>query len=225
MAFKKIRLSILVSILTLLAQGQDSSKFTVTLKSLQDYGRQPPQLFDTIFLNPTFTKTSKIYTNVQASDKSFAIPDVPIGKYWLLFSTKLFCVTPVPIVVCSKCDNEFLFITTPKKQGDNCNLFEMVEVSPSYIGENKALSKDFKRSLNKKEKKKLKLSSDFNIHFFLTKQGILSDLSFAQSDLPQEIKYIILKGLTTVTNWRPAIRNGKTADFELILSKKVLLND
>jgi len=178
MPLMKISLSIIVSILTLLAHGQDTGSFKVTLTGWQGDGRHLPQLFDTVFLNRTFNKTNKIYLNVSVNDSSFVIADVPIGKYWLLFSSQFYCVSPVQVIVCSKCDNQFLFLTSPKMQGVNCNTFEMVEVSPMYIGGNKALSKDFQQTLSRAERKKLKAIGHFTVHFYLTKQGAISDPLF-----------------------------------------------
>ena len=225
MPLMKISLSIIICILTLLAHGQETATFKVTLSSQRVDGIQLPKLLDTVFLNSTFKKTDKIYLNVSVEDTSFIIPDVPIGKYWLLFSTKSFCLSPVPMIVCSKCDNKFNLFTSLKKQGDYCNLFEMVEVSPIYVNGDKALSKDFQRTLSRAERKKLKASGDFTVHFYLTKLSAISDPSFVLSDLPHEIKDIVLKGLATVTNWIPAERNGTAAAVEFSLSKQTLLNN
>ena len=225
MPLMKISLSIIVSILTFLAHGQDTGSFKVTLTGWQGDGRQLPQLLDTVFLNQTFNKTDKIYLNVSTNDSSFILADIPIGKYWLQFSTRSFCVSPVPIVVCSRCDNQFLFFASPKIQGSSCNTFEMVEVSPSYIGGNKALSKDFQRTLSTAERRKLKAIGDFTVHFYLTRQGAISDTSFVPSDLSPEIMNIVMKGFANLSNWRPAVRNGRPADVEFSLNKQTLLNN
>lgn len=221
----KISLSIIASILALVAHGQEAASFKVTLTGWQGDGRQLPQLLDTVFLNQTFNKTDKIYLNVSKNDSSFILADIPIGKYWLLFSTRFFWVSPVPVVVCSKCDNKFLFLASPKMQGNNCNTFEMVEVSPMYVGGNKALSNDFQRTLKRAERKKLKAIGDFTVHFYLTKQGAISDTSFMPSDLSPEIKNIVMKGFATLSDWRPAVRNGRPADVEFSLNKQTLLNN
>ena len=110
-------------------------------------------------------------------------------------------------------------------QGVNCNTFEMVEVSPMYIGGNKALSKDFQQTLSRAERKKLKAIGDFTVHFYLTKQGAISDPAFVPSDMSPEIKNIIMKGFATLSNWRPAVRNGREADVEFFLNKQTLLNN
>lgn len=223
MPFMKIILSITASVFTLFAHAQQRPTFNVTLTGRGD-GSQLLKVIDTVFLNQTFNKTGKVYSNVLSTDTSFIITNVPIGKHWLLFSTPSFCISPLPIVVCSKCDNQFSFSAFPKKQGDNCNLFQAVEISPMYTEGNKALSKDFLRTLNKSEKKKLKASRDFTVHFYLAKQGLISDPYFSPSDLPQEIKTIVEKGLTTVNHWTPAMRNGTTVDAEFSLNKQDLLN-
>jgi hypothetical protein len=95
----------------------------------------------------------------------------------------------------------------------------MVKLEPSYAGGDKALSKDFQRHLGKNEKRQLESIPDFKVHFFVTKQKLISDLSFAASGLSQELKNTITKGLATVTNWRPAIQNGR---IEYSLDKKTL---
>lgn len=221
----KISLSFIVSFLTVFANAQQSANLNVTLTGWQGDGRQTPRLFDTVFLNSAFNKTDKVYTNISTNDTSFILTNVPIGKYWLLFSTQSFCVSPVPIVICSKCDNQFIFLSSPKKQSENCNTFAMVEVAPMYIGGNKALSKDFQRNLSRPERKKLKASENFIVRFYLTKQGFISDPSFGQSDLTPEMRNLVLKGLINVTSWQPAIRNGRVADVEFSLNKQTLLNN
>lgn len=153
------------------------------------------------------------------------IDDVPIGKYWLQFSIKDYIIFPFPIVVCSKCDNNFPLVASPKEPRSDNTVFQMIEVSPSYFGDNKALAKDFKRSLSKTEKKLVKQSRDFSVRFYLTKQGVVSDPTFIPADLPTEVKAVVTKGLTTVRDWRPAQRNGWDVDFEHVLNKAALLND
>jgi hypothetical protein len=223
MPLVKIFLILLATTAAFTVNAQDSLRFSVTLKGQSRDGKELPNVFDTVFLNRTFNQTSKIYTNIYSADSLFTVPNVPIGQHWLLFSVKSFCVWPVPIVVCTKCDNTFSFFTTAKKDNDDCNIFEMVEVSASYVGGNKAISKDFLGNLNKNEKKQLKSISDFKINFFVTKQREISDISFTP-DSSQVLKDIVRKGLSAVTNWRPAIRNGIIADSEYALDKKTLLN-
>lgn len=220
----KISLSIIICILTLFVYGQKPASFTVTLSGRQGYGRELPQLLDTVFLNSTASKNVRVYTNISTEDTLFVVTDVPIGKYWLLFSTTSFCVSPVPIVVCSKCDNQFQFSAFRKKQGDNCNLFAKVEILPSYVDGNKALLRDFQSSLSKAERKKLKQVKDFTLRFYLTKQGAISDPSVVSTGLPHEIEDILLKGLKNLTNWNPAVVNGKAADAEFLLTGRELLN-
>jgi hypothetical protein len=220
----KISLSIIACILTLFVNGQETTTFNVTLKGWNGDGRQIPLMLDTVFLNESRNKTGKIYTNVTSWDSSFVIPGVPVGKYWLQFSNQHFIVFPFPIVVCSRCDNSFPLIASPKEPGIDNTVFQMIEVSPGYNGDRKALSKDFQRSLSKAEKKKLKQSGDFTVHFYLTKQGAISDPSFVPVDLPTEIKNIVNKGLETVKDWMPAQRNGWVVDFDYTLDKATLLN-
>jgi hypothetical protein len=220
----KMILSIAVSILALFAYAQEPPTFNVTLTGRHGDGSQLPKAIDSVFLNQSFKKTEKVYTNVSSKDTSFIITGVPLGKHWLLFSTPSFCISPFPIVVCSKCDNQFSLSAGPKKPGNDCNLFEMVEISPVYSDGDEALSKDFLRTLNKREKKKLKASDDFTVHFFLTKEGNISDPWFLPVSLPQEIKSIVEKGLTTVDHWTPAVRNGSPVDAEFSLPKQSMLN-
>jgi hypothetical protein len=204
--------------------GQEQKTFTVTLKSGRNDGPLLSKI-DTVFLNSTFGESRNIYTNVPVADTSFTISDIPIGKHWLLFSTQTHCISPIPVVICSKCDNQFFFYASSKKYGDSCNLFQMMEIEPAYIGGNKMLSSDFQRSLSKKERKQVKRSSHFVVHFYLTKQGNISDPSFTPLDLPQQTKDVIIKGLKTAVNWQPATRNGTIADAEFLLNKQSLLNN
>jgi hypothetical protein len=218
----KFVLVLFATIVTLLATAQESSKFSVILKGWHRDSIQLPKVFDTVFLNLTFEQTTKIYTKITTPDSTFILSDVPIGKYWLVFSTQSYCVSPLPILVCTKCDNQFYFFASLKEQAPPCNIFEMVEVELTYAGGDKALSKDFQRHLGKNEKRQLKSIPDFKVHFFVTKQKAISDISFAPSDLSQELKNTISKGLATVTNWRPAIQNGRIVDAEYSLDKKTL---
>ena len=224
MPLMKIGLSIITCILTLFVYGQETNNFNITLTNWQSDSRLPNTL-DTIFLNKSLNKTGKIYTNVTSHDTSFVLPEIPIGKYWLQFSTKNFNILPISIVVCSRCDNNFLMFASLKESSNDNVAFQMIEVSPSYIGDKKALSKDFKYSLSKGEKKKIKQSKNFVVHFYLTKENIISDPSFMPSNLSKEIKEIVIKGLMNVTNWRPALRNGRIVDVEFKLNKATLMND
>lgn len=219
----KITLLSIACILTYFVNGQVDSGFTLKLTAWHGDGRMCPKRIDTVFLNRERNTAGRIYTNVNTRDSLFVIPNVQIGEYWLQFSDSKFSIFPIPIVVCSKCENMFLLFASPKKTQHDMNYFSMVEVSPGYYGDKKALSKDFQRQLSKAEKKKLRQSVDFTLNFYLTKEGIISDLSFIPSDLPAEIRAIITKGLTTVKNWSPAVRNGRLVDESYTLNKATLL--
>ena len=225
MPLMKITLTFIVCTLTLFANGQDTSRLKVKLTAWHSDGRQFPSNLDTVFLSKDRSKASEIYTNVTTQDTTFVIHDVPIGKYWLQFSINDYLIFPFPIVVCSKCDNNFPLVAVPKEPRSNNTIFQMIEVSPSYYGDNKALAKDFKRSLTRGEVKLLKQSRDFSVHFYLTKQGVVSDPTILPADLPTEVKTIVAKGLITVRDWRPAQRNGWNVDVEHSLTKAALLND
>lgn len=199
--------------------------FTITLTAWHKDSNQIPRILDTVFLNKNFEIKNKIYTSISIADSSFIIPNVPLGKHLLLFSAQGYCIEPITITVCSECDNHFLFYSSPKKQDDDCkNIFERVEISPGYIGGDKALRKDFQKNLTKKEKKVLEGIEKFNIHFFVTKRGIISDPTFIGSDLSEVAKDVIKKGIASMTRWKPAIVNGRIADEEVVLHKKDLLN-
>jgi hypothetical protein len=221
MPLMKISLSLLMSLLVFLAYAQEKPNFTITLSGRANNG-ESLEVLDTVFLNSTFTKTDKIYTSIRTSDTSFVIADVSIGKHLLLFSTSSFCIFPLQIVVCSKCDNRFFFYATPRNQGDNCNVFESVELEVGYKDGNKGLARDFLSTLSHKEKRQLKESSDFSVHFYVTKTKTISDISITSSSLSQELKNIILKGLMNARQWAPAILNGRVSDEEFVLNKEVL---
>lgn len=199
--------------------------FTITLTAWHKDSSQIPRILDTVFLNKNFEIKNKIYTSISIADSSFIIPNVPLGKHLLLFSVQGYCIEPITITVCSECNNHFLFYSSPKKQDDDCkNIFERVEISPGYIGGDKSLSKDFIRAINKKQKKLLKASENFDIHFYVTKQGAISDLTFIPAELSQAVKNVVTKGIASMTRWKPAIVNGRIADEEVVLNKKDLLN-
>src|SRR5687767_11979156 len=102
MPLMKISIFLFATIMTLYVAGQDSSKFSVILKGWRRDSTQLPRVFDTVSLNSTFKQTTKIYTNITTPDSIFTLSGVPIGKYWLVFSTQTYCVSPVPILVCTK---------------------------------------------------------------------------------------------------------------------------
>jgi hypothetical protein len=65
-------------------------------------------------------------------------------------------------------------------------------------------------------------STDFKIHFFVTKEKSICDISIDPVGLPEKVKQIIFKGLVNLTNWNPAIVNGPITDDEYLLRKEVL---
>lgn len=203
--------------------AQDTPRFTVTLKGWHGDNRPLPTSFDTIYLVARPKQTVKTFQQIRTTDSIFQLPAVAVGKYWLRFATAQYCVAPLPIVVCSKCDNTFDFFSFPKKAQDNCDVFSMVEISAGYAGGNKAMANDFQQGLSKKEWKQVKASRPFTVHFFLTKQKAISDLSFSPSNLPEEVKQTITKGLNNLTQWTPAIQNGSIVDAEYSIDKQALL--
>jgi hypothetical protein len=211
-------------ILTLTATGQDSANLTLTLKFWNTGANTELSRLDTVWLNSTEEHTIKIYTVIRAVNSTFRLSDIAPGKYWLKFSIQQFCATPTPIVVCSRCENEVTLIAFPKISNTNCDIFNLVELNPTYTGGNKALAKDFQKTLTTIEMKSLQSGADFTVHFFLTKQKTISDITFTPSDLPQKAKDIIIKGLTFLTHWNTAMINGGLTDEEYIISKHTLLD-
>jgi hypothetical protein len=207
---------------TLALTGQHTTKFNVTLK--YSNGVSSPLRLDSVFLISN-QQTVNTYINILKADSTFILTNITVGKYWLKFATQQYCVLPIRIVVCSKCDNQFDLFSFSKKPDDNCNVFSSVEISPSYTGGNRVLAKDFQEKLTAAEKESLRSIPDFSIHFFLTKQKIPSDITFIPGDISQEAKNVIVKSLTALIHWNPALLNGRIADEEYIISKRILLND
>ena len=141
---------------TALSFGQNSNYLDVILKDINSEANVSLTSFVTVFLNSDFKHTVRFYTNVYKKDSTFRIPNVSVGKYWLKFYSEEFYIAPFPIVVCSKCTNQFDFSAYPLKEGENRMIFEAVEVSPTYVGGYKALAKDLQKNLTKQEKKLLK---------------------------------------------------------------------
>jgi hypothetical protein len=100
----------------------------------------------------------------------------------------------------------------------------MVETGPGYRGGSKALSKDFQKAISKKERKQLKSGPDFTVRFFLTKQKSVSDVIITPTNLLQDIKSSIAKGLSQMKNWLPTIRNGAVVDDIFEVDKQELLS-
>ena len=213
----KIALGILAIILTLSSHAQDSHTFTARIK-----GNRPVN-FDSIYLDIKPKQTVNKFAHISSSDSGFNLPGIPVAEYWLKFLSDQFCVTPLSIVVCTKCDNQFQFFAVPKTAESNCDIFTMVEISPSYTGGEKQLAKDFQRVISKKEKKKLKDAPDFSLHFYLTKGKVISDISVVPGTLPAEVTEIVAKGLNGISGWNPAVQNGVVVDAEVILHKQELL--
>jgi hypothetical protein len=214
----KIALIVLAINLTLCSHAQDADTFTVKIK-----GNRLVNI-DTIYLDIKPKQTVNKFTHVSSSDSGFSLPGIPVGEYWLKFLSDQFCVAPLSIVVCTKCDNQFKFFAVPKTAESNCDLFTMVEISPSYIGGEKKLVKDFERALSEKEKKTLKGVPDFILHFYLTKEKAFSDISFGPATLRPDVKEMIAKALASTDGWVPAMQNGVVVDAEVILHKQELLH-
>jgi hypothetical protein len=225
MAIMRICFFLLSSFLTLSAIGQDASNISVKLVGWQPGGKPLPALIDTIHVNSLSGQKIKTYTSVAGKDGVFIIPELSVGTYQLLFSALPFCITPVKIVVCSNCDNQFTITAFPKQPAENCNLFTMVEINATYEGGDKAIAKNFLKAIGKKNKQKLTTIPDISIRFFLTKQRTISDIVFKPAVVDQDIKNIILKGLTSLKPWIPAIQNGLVADSEYHLDIQTLLTN
>jgi hypothetical protein len=208
-----------ISTLTLTAQNKI---FIVTLRPWIEDSKQCPSRFDTIYLT-SGNQIIKTYTEVIETNSIFKLTDVPIGKYRLKFVAPNYCVLPLTIVICSKCDSEFAFSSFISSS--NCGFFELVEVSPSYSGGYKELSKDFQKNINEKETHQLKSTPNFTIQFFVTKQKTISDISFFPDNLPQKVKDIVIKGLTNIEKWNPAIRNGQVVDALFSIDKQTLFKN
>jgi hypothetical protein len=101
----------------------------------------------------------------------------------------------------------------------------LVELSPTYSGGYKELSKDFQKNINEKETRKLKSTSNFTIQFIVTKQKAISDISFFPDNLPVKIKEIVIKGLTNIERWNPGIRNGQVIDGLFSIDKQALFKN
>src|SRR5882762_4722641 len=218
----RITLTLIAITLTIIVFGQDSTRFSLTLKCRQNNSNISLSLLDTVYLSSTPKQTKKIYTDIHSSDSIFIIPDISIGKYRLEFFTHDYFISRISVIICSKCENNFVISASPKKPGSNCNNFTLVEVSPDYEGGLKALSKEFRKDLTKNERNLIKSSADFKVHFYVTKQGKVCDISFLQ-DIAEELKNTIIKSLTEALHWQPAIQNGKIVDGELSLDKRDFL--
>ena len=205
-----------IATLTLTAQN---TIFTVTLRPWVEDSKQCPSRFDTIYLT-SGNQIFKTYTEIIETNSIFKLTDVPIGKYRLKFVAPNYCVPPLTIVICGKCDNEFAFSSF--LSSSNCGFFQSVEVSPSYSGGYKELSKDFQKNISEKETDQLKSTPNFTIQFIVTKQKTISDISFFPDNLPQRIKDIVIEGLTNIKRWNSAIMNGQIVDDLFSIDKQTL---
>jgi hypothetical protein len=180
-----------------------------------------PASIDTIVLLNENKTEAKSITNARLHNNTYVMDSVKVGKYTLKISSPTLFVYPKPVVVCSRCENTFVLEVYPKKESEE-GVFTMVEVMPSYAGSVKDLRNDFRNSLSKRERKKVKRSKeDFILYFFITKEKVISDLHFSKN-ISADVKAIFLKGLSALKNWSPAILNGIVIDEKYSLKSSLL---
>ena len=215
----KTFLSLVSLLFSLFAVAQQSSQHTVTIKLVSDNGTVPT-IIDTLFVNKDYKINDRYQTNIAVKNGIFNLL-LENGKYILKFSIADHFILPTPIVSCTKCSNQ-TELEVFKMENGTSNYFTSVEVSPLYVGGYKSLSKDFKRSLSKTELKTLKdFPASAVIHFFVTKKGEVSDVTFSE-EIAVEQKAIISKAIYALKSWRPAQVNGRTKDGEYSLRKEDL---
>lgn len=203
--------------------SQSGPRFTIRLK--QRIGEQGVYVssIDTIYLTDEKHQCVRQLVNVPARDSVFEMDGIPVGKYQVHFFLKDQIITPFPVCVCSRCRNQYEFFARPIQKGDNRGYFTRIEVSPSYIGDVKSLSKDFQKALTREERRMVRSAPAFTVSFFVTKEGV-SDVRFIPEDLAPELQKVILKGLTSLQKWMLGMLNGYEVDDEMELNKEQLLS-
>ena len=228
-----MRISILIFMIITSCQvkAQKSNSFTVELKSKTNYPGEEWRLdqMDTVYLLSKENKSLKVFTNIAKQDSSFKLIGVPVGKYNLKFVAKNVVVEMLPIVVCSKCDNQYEFNYQTQEFAKMLHITNnelMISVITANYYENgmNALSADFQKRLSKKDLNLLQSLPAFKVDLYLTKEKQLSDIVVTPEHLSKEIKDMISTALTGMSGWIPALSMREFIDFDYSFDKYQLLN-
>jgi len=227
-----IRIEILKKFLLLLFFMHSSNLFgqepTLHVLKMRPSGKSAyVTLIDTIYFESELREMKSAYTNMTSEDSVFEIPNLQNGKYIIAFASNGFCIEPMEICVCARCEDTIEYFASPgNSPGQPCSSPAAFRSEhPRYRGGNLALANDFKSSLDKNQKNILLQEKNFQIHFFVTKNNLISDINFLQDNISEEIKTIVIKGITNTKNWIPGKLNGKPADDEFTIDKQTLIKN
>lgn len=217
---KKLLLIFIISCSVTSLTAQDTQLMKVSFKQASR------SLFlssvDTVYFKSPANEKKRIYFNISAADSVLKLDYVPIGKYLVEFISNGFYISPIQIVVCSKCSKEFEYFAA-KKDMEKAGVFTWVEEMPRYKGGNLSLAKDFQQSLNKRDKKVLLQSANFSISFFVTKGNQISDITFSSADVSKQVKSIVWNGIMQAKSWEGGKLNGRPCDNVFTIDKQTLM--
>lgn len=199
--------------------AQETPTFEIFLRPNRLLKTTSTLTLDSVLISSGSRNAGTWHKNAVKNDSVFKIAALPIGKYRIFPSSNGFMISPLTVSVCSKCEKNIEYIAFPSKEKFENQIFDFVEISPSYIGGNKAIASAFRKVLNESEIQKINAAPNFYVHFFVTKEKEISDKTFSPFDLHPEIKGIIEKAINTLTNWEVAISNGRKTDGEYTVSK------
>ena len=205
--------------------AQDSTIYSVSFKLENLLTSEKIHTIDS--LNILYNGNLEIRKNVAVNDGILTIKNLRAGEYTFSFKSETFTMQDYPIVICQKCERTFSAIIIPKSINTNPWLITSMKIGPHYKNGYKKLNSDFLSKLTDIDKDSLHNSSNFvSVKFIVTKKGELCDPLIEDANkISKEIKAIIFKGLSGLTNWKHGIVNGIPADGVYTLKIESLFED
>ncbi|MBL7748340.1 MAG: hypothetical protein JNM19_12970 [Chitinophagaceae bacterium] len=201
--------------------AQESKRFDITLK-YSPLPEGPSQVrLDSVLVKSGNRKEAIWYSNASTSDSIFIIPGLALGKYRVFPSANGFMVFPQTVFVCSGCEKKIDFTAMLSKEKFANQIFDFVEISPSYIGGQKAMTSFFQRILSETEMQQISDTPDFSVHFFVTKEKEISDITIYPATIDPRTQAIVVKAINALSNWQVGISNGRKSDGEVSFSKSL----
>jgi hypothetical protein len=199
--------------------AQETPTFEIFLRPNRLLKTTSTLTLDSVLISSGSRNAGIWHKNADKNDSVFKIAALPNGKYRIFPSSNGFMISPLTVSVCSKCEKNIEFVAFPSTVKFENQVFDNVEISPSYIGGNKAIASAIRKVLNESEIEKINTAPNFYVHFFVTKEKEISDITISPVDLHAEVKKILEKAIAALTNWDAAIINGRKSDGEYTVSK------
>ena len=196
--------------------GQATKNFDLSFVIFNTGTKKYLKQLDSVVLRDDITGDEWIYDNMQTKDSVFKMEELALGKYRIIPYQKGLVIPFVEFSVCTLCRNKINMIAYSSTAN---KVFDRLWIGPHYDKGFKQLQNDFLSGLTKDEAKTLeKMDNKLKVKCFITANERLSDVVFEQTDLPEEIKKLIMKGFEKTKAWRAGISNGKPFDDYILLS-------